>query len=186
MTRKLLALSALMAATAPVFGHHSEAAEFDQDKPVKVTGTIVKVEWLNPHVWFYVDVKDEQGQRDDLGIFCGASGRADASGHHQGRPEDRRCRQRRGLTRTRRLQQRFGPQRDIPRRQKRVYGNRRGWTMKTSWLRSSVVAAALVIAIERQHPMRQDIPRMPDGKPDFSGIYTPAVDGERDRARAAT
>jgi hypothetical protein len=60
MTRKLLALYALMAATAPVFGHHSETAEFDQNNPVKVTGTIVKVEWLNPHVWFYVDVKDEQ------------------------------------------------------------------------------------------------------------------------------
>ena len=45
----------------PAFAHHSEAAEFDQSRPVKVTGTIVKVEWLNPHVWFYVDVKDEQG-----------------------------------------------------------------------------------------------------------------------------
>ena len=41
--------------------HHSEIAEFDPDNPVKVTGTIVRVEWQNPHVWFYVDVEDEDG-----------------------------------------------------------------------------------------------------------------------------
>jgi Family of unknown function (DUF6152) len=58
----ILVLAAFMTLAAPAFGHHSEAAEFDRDKPVKVTGTIVKVEWLNPHVWFYVDVKDDQGK----------------------------------------------------------------------------------------------------------------------------
>jgi hypothetical protein len=62
MMRKFLAIFILMAAAVPAFGHHSEAAEFNTDNPVKVTGTIVKVEWLNPHVWFYVDVKDEQGK----------------------------------------------------------------------------------------------------------------------------
>ena len=60
--RNFLAILVLMAAALPALGHHSEAAEFDLDNPVKVTGTIVKVEWLNPHVWFYVDVKDEQGK----------------------------------------------------------------------------------------------------------------------------
>jgi Family of unknown function (DUF6152) len=38
--------------------HHSEAAEFDNTKPVKVSGTLTKVEWANPHVWFYVDVAE--------------------------------------------------------------------------------------------------------------------------------
>ena len=69
--RKLVGLVALMVATTPIAAHHSETAEFDQNNPVKVTGTIVKVEWLNPHVWFYVDVKDEQGGVTTWG-FSGA------------------------------------------------------------------------------------------------------------------
>jgi hypothetical protein len=60
MMRRLLTILAL-ATAAPALGHHSEAAEFDANKPVKVTGTLVRVEWLNPHVWFYVDVKDARG-----------------------------------------------------------------------------------------------------------------------------
>ena len=45
--------------TAPLFAHHSFAAEFDGSKPVKVTGVVKKVEWMNPHIWFYVEGKDE-------------------------------------------------------------------------------------------------------------------------------
>jgi len=63
MRRKFLAVLILMAIAAPaVFGHHSEAAEYDANQIVKVTGVIKKVEWENPHVWFYVDVKDESGK----------------------------------------------------------------------------------------------------------------------------
>jgi Family of unknown function (DUF6152) len=62
MIRNPLAALVLIAFAAPVLAHHSETAEFNPDTPVKVTGTIVKVEWLNPHVWFYVDVKDDNGK----------------------------------------------------------------------------------------------------------------------------
>src|SRR5262245_32980592 len=54
----LIAITVL-AASAPLFAHHSFAAEFDGTKRVQLTGVVTKVEWTNPHVWFYVNVKDE-------------------------------------------------------------------------------------------------------------------------------
>ena len=65
MTRMLFLLVALFTVTMAgrsLIAHHSEAAEYDSTKPVKVTGVISRVEWLNPHVWFYVDVKDASGK----------------------------------------------------------------------------------------------------------------------------
>ena len=52
---------ALASVPAAVRAHHSFAAEFDASKAIRVTGTLVKVEWTNPHTYFYVDVKDETG-----------------------------------------------------------------------------------------------------------------------------
>jgi len=74
MTRNLLVTLMLTAVTVPAFGHHSETAEFNPDTPVKVTGTLVRVEWLNPHVWFYVDVKDEQGNVTTWGFSSAPPG----------------------------------------------------------------------------------------------------------------
>ena len=59
---------ALLTLAIPLFAHHSETAEYDATKPVKLTGTIVKVEWMNPHIWFYVDVKDESGNATTWGF----------------------------------------------------------------------------------------------------------------------
>jgi hypothetical protein len=57
---------ALIAAHA--FAHHSFAAVFDAEKPLKMTGTVTKVEWMNPHTWFYIDVKDDQGNVANWGM----------------------------------------------------------------------------------------------------------------------
>ena len=74
MKRHLTAVSVFLTLTAPALGHHSETAEFDQNVPVKVTGTIVKVEWLNPHVWFYVDVPDDKGGLTTWGFSAAPPG----------------------------------------------------------------------------------------------------------------
>jgi len=58
----LIASAALLAAAAPVIAHHSFAAEFDAKKPVKLQGTVTKMEWINPHAWIHIDVTGEDGK----------------------------------------------------------------------------------------------------------------------------
>ncbi|MGD8340673.1 MAG: DUF6152 family protein [Gammaproteobacteria bacterium] len=52
--------------------HHSFAAEFDADQPVDLTGYVTKVEWLNPHTFFYIDVEDENGEYSNWAIELGS------------------------------------------------------------------------------------------------------------------
>ena len=67
------AVSAALVAlvTVPVLAHHSFATEYDKTKPVSVTGVVKKVEWKNPHIWFYVDVKDDKGKVNTWGFSGG-------------------------------------------------------------------------------------------------------------------
>jgi hypothetical protein len=72
--RKLAALLVVgaLAYAGAAFAHHSFSAEFDAAKPVKLTGIVTKVEWTNPHVWFYINVKDEAtGQVSNWGAEMG-------------------------------------------------------------------------------------------------------------------
>ena len=56
------ASAAVLLAAVPMIAHHSFAAEFDATKPFKLTGTVTKIEWMNPHAYFYIDVADEGGK----------------------------------------------------------------------------------------------------------------------------
>ena len=86
---KIDAMAVLLAGAlltmAPVAAHHSFAAEYDNTKPVKVTGVLTRVEWTNPHIWFYVDVKDDRESVTNWGFSGGPPG----------------VLQRRGITKTR-------------------------------------------------------------------------------------
>jgi len=58
----LLTVAGLLLAAAPVWAHHAFAAEFDQNKPIKVRGSVVKWELTNPHSWIHIDVKGTDGK----------------------------------------------------------------------------------------------------------------------------
>jgi hypothetical protein len=64
-------VSCVFLASAPAIAHHSFAAEFDSTKPVTMRGDVTKIEWTNPHVWFYVNVKDEKGVISTWGFEMG-------------------------------------------------------------------------------------------------------------------
>jgi len=60
LTVAVASLAGLLVTAVPVVAHHSFAAEYDANKPIKLTGTVTKIEWTNPHCFFHIDVKNEQ------------------------------------------------------------------------------------------------------------------------------
>jgi len=62
LTVSAATLTGLLIGAVPVLAHHSFAAEYDASKPLKLTGTVTKIEWTNPHCFFYIDVKNPDGK----------------------------------------------------------------------------------------------------------------------------
>ena len=75
---------AALAFSTEAAAHHSFAAVFDADQPVELTGTVTRVDWLNPHVWFYLDVENADGTVESWAFEMGSPNRLQRYGWHQG------------------------------------------------------------------------------------------------------
>ena len=58
----MLVVSGMFLTASVALAHHSAAAKYDADKPITLTGKVTKVEWMNPHIYFYIDAADESGE----------------------------------------------------------------------------------------------------------------------------
>jgi len=76
-------LATLLGASLPAAAHHSFSAIFDAAKPVKMTGTVTRVEWMNPHTWIYLDVKKADGGAEAWAFELGSPNRLMRYGWNQ-------------------------------------------------------------------------------------------------------
>ena len=82
--RRILGLaSALLCASLPAAAHHSFASIFDSAKPVKVSGVVTKIEWMNPHTWLYIDAAKDGGGVEQWAFELGSPNRLMRFGWNQ-------------------------------------------------------------------------------------------------------
>ena len=72
--RMIVAATALVLSGSSALAHHAFSSEFDSTKPVKLRGTITRMEWINPHAWMHLQVTDENGETQDWMIEAGPPG----------------------------------------------------------------------------------------------------------------
>ena len=71
VTGSLILVFCLLLSAAPAVAHHAFATEFDAKKPVTIKGIVTKIDWTNPHVWFYLNIKTESGLIENWGFEMG-------------------------------------------------------------------------------------------------------------------
>ena len=69
---RVLTIAGLLLTAVPGNAHHSFAAVFDRDDPIDLTGTVTKVEWMNPHTWIYIAVENEDGDVENWALEMGS------------------------------------------------------------------------------------------------------------------
>lgn len=84
-TRLAIVLALVILTAGPrLLAHHSFAAQYDASKAIRITGTLVKVEWTNPHTYFYLEVKEDSGEVVRWGCEGGAPGALSRRGFKRG------------------------------------------------------------------------------------------------------
>src|SRR5258707_2433534 len=71
-TKMFLAVASLVVAAVPMWAHHAFQAEFDQKRPVKLSGKVTGMEWINPHAWIHIDVEGPDGKVTNWMVECGS------------------------------------------------------------------------------------------------------------------
>src|SRR5204863_2926233 len=84
MSLAILIASITLGAGVPLLAHHSFAAEFDGSKSIRLTGTLTTLEWTNPHTYFYIEVKEENGNALKWGCEAGSPGALSRRGFKKG------------------------------------------------------------------------------------------------------